>query len=184
MDSGPAGRRNRSDKTAAQSHAEFDSLTVHSMCYTDTMTEFQKQCTKCKTTKSVDEFPRRGKSYSSWCKECKRAHDRYAYQNNIGQGDNRRQRLYENRAAKKQEHRQIIWEYLLLHPCVDCGESDPIVLEFDHVRGIKVTEVSAMIGSNTDKLLLEIAKCDIRCCNCHKRRTAKEGNYWYHTLVD
>jgi hypothetical protein len=65
--------------------------------------------------------------------------------------------------------------YLLEHPCVDCGEADPIVLEFDHVRGVKAADVSNLVKgvASRARLETEIAKCDVRCANCHRRRTTR-----------
>mgnify|MGYP001362314419 CR=1 FL=1 len=78
---------------------------------------------------------------------------------------------------------QYVYDYLASHPCVECGESDVRVLEFDHVRGIKRTEVmrlaSGAYGWNAVKE--EIKKCDIRCANCHRRKTAIEFQ-WYKNL--
>src|SRR5437667_10485108 len=56
-----------------------------------------------------------------------------------------------------------MWQYLAAHPCVDCGERDPVVLHFDHLRD-KRTDVSYMTlnGFKWDTILEEIAKCEIR----------------------
>lgn len=80
--------------------------------------------------------------------------------------------------------RAAMWEYLRLHPCVDCGEADPVVLEFDHVRGTKRCNVSQMVSSYLSwaTILKEIAKCDVRCANCHRRRTAIQFG-WYAAVV-
>lgn len=70
--------------------------------------------------------------------------------------------------------------YLKTHPCVDCGESDIVVLQFDHVRGEKKCEISKMIhgGYPWETILEEIAKCEVRCANDHMRRTSQvQGNY-------
>lgn len=66
-----------------------------------------------------------------------------------------------------------VLNYLSKHPCVDCGESDPIVLEFDHVRGTKEADISNMVqrGLSLVKIDSEIDKCDVRCANCHRRVT-------------
>jgi len=71
------------------------------------------------------------------------------------------------------EVRALVWAYLTEHPCVDCGNSDPRVLEFDHVRGVKKYNVSEMQNQrHTVKALFEeIAKCDVRCANCHRIKT-------------
>jgi hypothetical protein len=66
--------------------------------------------------------------------------------------------------------------YLRSHPCVDCGNADTDVLQFDHVRGEKITEVSdiAYRTGTIRSLLEEIAKCEVRCANCHTKRHAVE----------
>lgn len=81
----------------------------------------------------------------------------------------------ERRRRIVKENRQKIVAYLNSHPCVDCGETDIVVLEFDHVCGKKHREVSTMIqtGCSWPKILQEIGKCEIRCANDHARKTAQ-----------
>ena len=76
--------------------------------------------------------------------------------------------------VKKKEIKAYIWIYLNSNPCVDCGEKDPIVLEFDHLSD-KIENISAMYRNYTlPKVKIEIGKCQVRCANCHRRKTAKE----------
>lgn len=68
----------------------------------------------------------------------------------------------------------MVHEYLLGHPCTDCGEADPVVLDFDHVVGDKIDSISDMVrrGFSWVAIAEEIEKCEVRCSNCHRRRTA------------
>jgi len=76
--------------------------------------------------------------------------------------------------------REVVAKHLSSHPCVDCGESDPVLLEFDHVVDEKICNISVILGArkSINGLLAEIAKCAIRCVNCHRRKTAKTFNTW------
>ncbi len=60
--------------------------------------------------------------------------------------------------------------------CADCNETDAAVLEFDHVAGEKRATVGRLAwdGCSLRTLYAEIAKCETRCANCHRRRTAGE----------
>lgn len=81
---------------------------------------------------------------------------------------------------RKEENRRFLWEYKLKHPCVDCGETDPRVLQFDHVRGTKkstITELAYSVKASIATLILEISKCEVRCANCHIRRTWVDLSY-------
>jgi hypothetical protein len=62
--------------------------------------------------------------------------------------------------------------------CVDCGESNPLVLDFDHVRGEKFGNVSdlARQAYSIKKIQKEIEKCEIRCANCHRIVTYNRRN--------
>jgi 5-methylcytosine-specific restriction endonuclease McrA len=74
--------------------------------------------------------------------------------------------------AARNRIRAYITAYLKTNPCVDCGETDAIVLEFDHVAG-KDFNISDSVrkGVGMKKLKDEIAKCEVRCSNCHRRKT-------------
>ncbi|MDQ2688316.1 MAG: hypothetical protein M3Y28_10665, partial [Armatimonadota bacterium] len=84
----------------------------------------------------------------------------------------------------KSLHRERVLTHLSAHPCVDCGETDFVCLDFDHVRGQKNHNISEMIGDHAwEKIEAEIAKCEIRCANCHRRKTARQYGYWNQTVV-
>lgn len=74
---------------------------------------------------------------------------------------------------------QFLVEYLKTHSCIDCDESNPLVLEFDHVRGKKLERVSSLVstGKSLKSIKAEIAKCEVRCANCHRIKTAHQLNY-------
>jgi hypothetical protein len=81
--------------------------------------------------------------------------------------------------------REVVFEYLRANPCTDCGETDISVLEFDHRdRALKELTVAELItqGYSLERVMREIAKCDVRCANCHRRRTAKQLG-WYAALA-
>ena len=120
-------------------------------------------------------FPRnraREDGLGSLCRGCKNAVDRRYWRRNAN-------RLKPLRARQKQERRARaggrVYAYLLRHPCVDCGEADPVVLEFDHVRGGKLANVSLLVADGFDwrAIAPEIEKCEVRCANCHRRREAR-----------
>jgi len=86
-----------------------------------------------------------------------------------------------NRRRVRQECQDLVWEYLETHPCVDCGESDPVVLEFDHREGVdKSFNIGAKLSGQVyaGDIAREIRKCDVRCANCHRQRTARAGKHW------
>lgn len=86
------------------------------------------------------------------------------------------------RDAKVIENNQRkVAAYLARHPCVDCGQTDIRVLEFDHVHGTKAGNVSRMIGEgySWSTIEAEIAKCEVRCANCHRIRTSERGGFWH-----
>jgi hypothetical protein len=62
--------------------------------------------------------------------------------------------------------------------CIDCGERDPVVLDFDH-RDAKRANVSLLARrSGVARLEAEIALCDVRCANCHRIRTLSTAPCW------
>jgi hypothetical protein len=82
-------------------------------------------------------------------------------------------------APERIRAKEYAYNYLMSHPCVDCGESDPVVLEFDHVKGKKTNDVSVLIarGKPLDVIKNEVEKCEVRCGNCHRRKTARQRGW-------
>jgi len=133
-----------------------------------------KRCTKCGVLQPLEAFPpiRRGEARrQSWCRACFAAAGAAYYARNR---EREKARVIAQSAARRAETRQQIIRYLLAHPCVDCGERDVVVLEFDH-RGEKIGDIStyANSGRSWARVRREIEKCDVRCANCHRRATAR-----------
>lgn len=103
-----------------------------------------KRCPKCQTDKSSLEFPRRKEGSSrpgSYCLSCQRAYCLDHYRANK---EKHNQRRYRHQRKYLLRNRALLTEYLIAHACVDCGNNNPIVLEFDHVRGEKLYDVSTL----------------------------------------
>ena len=99
--------------------------------------------------------------------------------------DARATQMREAQKRFRQRKRARLVEYLRSHPCIDCGNTDVRVLEFDH-RGNKSFGIGNAVSSSHlswEKILVEIAKCDVRCANCHRIRHAIE-NKWYDFPAD
>jgi hypothetical protein len=68
-----------------------------------------------------------------------------------------------------------LYEYLKNNPCTDCGEADPILLEFDHIRD-KLFHIGDAVRKciPLKRVIEEVAKCQVRCCNCHRKKTYRD----------
>lgn len=88
-------------------------------------------------------------------------------------------RMEAARQARLKATRDWLLAFLRSHPCVDCGESDFVVLDLDH-RGGKKLAVSKMMGRAyaLPTIIAEVEKCDVRCANCHRRRSAHQLGTW------
>jgi hypothetical protein len=86
-----------------------------------------------------------------------------------------RARVRVNTVRSNAEKRKWIAEHLVGHPCVDCGEADLDVLDFDHVRGAKLFTIAMAVrnGRSLQAIISEIEKCEVRCANCHRRVTRR-----------
>ncbi|MEO1645190.1 MAG: hypothetical protein AAFR67_08385 [Chloroflexota bacterium] len=140
-------------------------------------------CTKCEETKSVEDFSWKNKEAEMRQTQCKACHAEYRRQHYQANKEKYKAKARRWNRANMPKHRarlrRYVFEYLLEHPCVDCGETNPIMLEFDHVRGRKSENVSVLISTATSikRLKAEMSKCDVRCMNCHRLKTAKEGGW-------
>lgn len=142
-----------------------------------------KQCSKCLQEKDELEF---GNSYYKekiyLLNECKSCLSERTMKNYYL--DHERQKEIRKRNSNKRRfgRKQIILKHLLSNPCIDCGEKDPIVLEFDHLRD-KSFDISDGLMKPIKILQEEINKCEVVCANCHKRRTAKRSGNWYKDIA-
>lgn len=136
-----------------------------------------QKCRKCNILKLESDFSFKNKKKGllhKQCKDCTRILVRNHY--------NRNREYYLDKAHKRNDKLKIevikyLQDYLQKNPCVDCGEKDIAVLEFDHNGNIpKFKAVSFLIRNRYSLEIVkrEIAKCEVRCANCHRRKTAKD----------
>lgn len=136
-----------------------------------------KLCTRCGRRRSLKLFNRhksRKDGYNPWCKSCNEEYLRRYFRIN---GSRMRSQV----SLSKQKRREVLQtnliEYLIDHPCSDCGETNIILLDFDHIRGNKKASISKMLanGCSWANTLIEISKCVVRCTKCHRLVTAERN---------
>jgi hypothetical protein len=133
----------------------------------------EKVCSRCEHPKSYDDFQRRtnGRVYS-WCKLCHAEHQKIAREPKKKESNRRIQEL---RNTRRDEIKITVISHLKNNPCIKCHEHDIVVLEFDHrnpdIKEFCISEAIKNVPS-MKRLKAEIAKCDVLCANCHRRKTA------------
>ena len=141
-----------------------------------------KACTKCLKQYPLEHFNKKGSGRATRCKTCVAEYYRNYYHSN----PKRKEYLLK----KSKENGAIAWEkakVLVLKAfesgCMDCGEKNILVLEFDH-REDKEFGISKFMRVNSlARLQAEIEKCDVVCANDHRIRTAKQFNTWRYGHV-
>ncbi len=130
-----------------------------------------KVCCKCTNEKKDSEFNKWSKSkdgLASRCKDCQRDYNRNLY----ATSEKRRSQIREVDKKLLDKKREKIVEYKQSKGCKDCGNKNPVVLDFDHLSD-KVSNVSDLIVRRVAWKFVEaeIEKCEVVCANCHRIRT-------------
>lgn len=136
-----------------------------------------KRCPRCGEDKPTSEFGWKNQAKGwrmSYCRPCTAANSRTHYAANKPVYATRTRRTKLQRRA---ERTSWLLDYFISHPCVDCGEADPVVLDFDHLRDKQLSIGQALKDSPWASILAEIEKCEVVCANCHRRRTARRAGY-------
>lgn len=134
------------------------------------------RCSACGEHKKASEFSFSNSDrrlLNAYCRVC---HAAYRHAHYLAHKRDYVKRAMAQMKARRASNRAEVLTYLKSHPCVDCGNTNPIVLEFDHRdRAQKLSGIATMlVNRRWPRVRAEIEKCDVRCINCHRRRTARQ----------
>jgi hypothetical protein len=132
-----------------------------------------KRCPQCGEVKPATEFYARRPSSDAtylraYCKSCIRSYRRDHYRKNKA--------IYIKHAKCRNAKIRDLIRSAKDKPCADCGRTFPYyVMEFDHRDGeVKCFNIADVMGprrTGMQRMLAEMAKCDVVCANCHRERT-------------
>jgi len=137
-------------------------------------------CSVCREYKNVTAFAFSDVGTGKRQYVCRKCHAAYRHAHYVANKADYVRRAILQIKRRREENRRNVFQYLLHHACVDCGESDVLVLEFDHRDPSQKWKPIALLvmSKRWPNVQREIEKCDVRCVNCHRRRTAKQF-HWY-----
>jgi hypothetical protein len=132
-----------------------------------------KRCVTCKLVLPLTAFNKRRLSKDGLqfrCRDCYR-------QWHAANKERHNKQIHDRIARIRASHYERLRQYFDEHPCTDCGEADPLVLEFDHIGDDKTKDVCILLRQAYpwEVIEAEIAKCQVVCANCHRRRTHLRG---------
>ena len=144
-----------------------------------------KYCKRCDQTLSISFFtPSKGRydGLQAYCRECMKKYRLEHYQAN-------KKQYYDRNDKAKARAREYVLELKNNTPCADCGvvyKDEPWLIDFDHLPEFtKVRSISQWVNGYglTQSLRDEIAKCELVCLICHRRRTAERGKWKQNRLA-
>lgn len=148
-----------------------------------------KKCSLCQTKKEHNCFNKKKNSkdgLQNVCRSCNKQRAKRYYK------ENHKKHLgiiYNRKLKRKEVNQKLFFDFLLKSKCVDCSESNPLVLELDHIRD-KRKEVSILLlyGYSWKVIKQEIDKCEVRCANCHSKKTHESNKSFrwrlYNKLIN
>jgi 5-methylcytosine-specific restriction endonuclease McrA len=139
-----------------------------------------KTCTKCKEDRLLTMFywGVKDKYRKSVCIPCISEYDKQRYRIDIVKS---RERSIIDSRNRRERNNLFILDHKKDNPCTECGERDPLVLDFDHkdpsTKRFNIADSGA--GKYSISVIqTEIDKCHMLCANCHRRKTAKDRRYF------
>lgn len=139
-----------------------------------------RYCNGCKATLPLEAFNKnkaKKDGLQTQCRACNNLHSRAYYEKNR---EYHKKAVLARNKAYAAELKRIVREAKDV-PCADCGiKYPPYVMDFDHVTGVKLGNISNMVGEcvRIEKLTEEIAKCEVVCSNCHRERSYSRREDW------
>lgn len=148
----------------------------------------EKRCYACKRSLVLDAFAKdrsRRDGLAARCRECAAVKQHAWHEVNADKKNEYSRRWYKNNKptalARNANCRRAkiarMVERFKSAPCMDCRQSyPPCVMDFDHrpeerkLFGLGGTAIAAYA---LERVMAEIAKCDLVCANCHRLRTQR-----------
>ena len=127
-----------------------------------------KRCGRCKQDRPLTDFHASSRhGQQAWCKPCRQAYASAHYQAN-------KQRRQEQNKRRQSEF--MAWYVSLKEgqPCADCGGVfHPAAMQWDHLPGFEKADNLSLLArrGGRQRVLDEIAKCELVCANCHAVRS-------------
>ena len=137
-------------------------------------------CTRCGQTKGAEEFGFKNKAVGRRHRKCKVCMAAYGREHCARNREAYISRNVTNMRVRRRSLKERVWDYVANQAYVDCGERDPLVLDFDHVDPKNKRVEIYWLAHGTfawSTILDEIAKCEVRCANCHRLRTAHQFSW-------
>ena len=146
-----------------------------------------KTCSRCLEVKSEDQFVKsrcKSDGIGAHCKVCdaRRTAERWLdpkVRDQIREYTTRYRadnlKILQQQDLQRYRQRYTWISSLKSTPCMDCQNTFQVCcMDFDHVRGVKAKGLGKLVTHSRDRILGEVAKCDVVCACCHRIRTQKQ----------
>lgn len=132
-----------------------------------------KVCARCGVEKDLASFNKKGSGLQPCCRVCDRERSKEYYNTNK---DRMKLMIAASKAVRTNRLKEMIRTAKSV-PCVDCGITYPwYVMDFDHLSDKEFNVSQGYVKYSEQRIVDEIAKCEVVCSNCHRIRTYKRAN--------